>query len=168
MVQELEEAGGRLRTEFRDKDVECRRRFEEFEGVNEELRDKLRMLSARCIEKDEENKYSYDSLLKKYEELKVEAQREQQIQRQKLEQLNVVLMQKEEENSLLKTENNCLRERIFELESQINQMTLQHEEVITTFGQERTTQVRALRREIDAYAQATRKDNVMKMFSKEN
>ena len=55
------------------------------------------------------------------------------------------LLHKEEENKLIKTENQCLKTRISELEQGVNELIYEHEEKLEQVQKERKCQSRILK-----------------------
>ena len=129
--------------------------------LNEELMHKLKALQGKYLEKEEEHTSKYNELWGKFEEFKGEVKKERETFTHELAATKSALLQKEEETTLLKTGSNCLKERVLELESAVNQMSIEHEEILETFNKERKIQLRALKKEIEGLTEANRKSSLM-------
>jgi len=86
----------------------------------------------------------------RWEEFKLEAKKEKEQHAAQEGSLSTTLLQREEELRLLRTENECLKERIVEFEAYINELTYDCEEKVEHVQKEKKCQLRILKNEIDA------------------
>lgn len=63
--------------------------------------------------------------------------------------LKAGILQKDENIKLLKTENECLKSRVSELEDYINEMMMESEEKVEQLQKEKKCQVRILKNELE-------------------
>lgn len=82
------------------------------EHLNDELMSKLRSFNKKYLEREEEFADKFRDVNIKLEECKVQGKKEREEHLQEEEILKAALLQKDEEIRLLKTENECLKERI--------------------------------------------------------
>lgn len=149
-MAELEESYAYLHGQLRSKEAVSAQRLEEVEQLNDDLMSKLRSLNKKYQEREEDFASKQRDLLVRHEDLKTQLRKEKEEHTQELELLRTTLLQKEEEIRLLKTENECLKERIHECEAYMTEATYDHEEKLEQLHKERKLQVRALKGEIDA------------------
>jgi predicted nucleic acid-binding Zn-ribbon protein len=122
-IAELEESYTHLHGQLRSKEVVTSQKYEEMEAFNDQLMAKLRSMTKKYQEREEEFADKYKDLANRFEEFKMEAKKEKEQHLVEEGMLSSTLLQREEELRLLKTENECLKERINELEAYMNELT---------------------------------------------
>lgn len=149
-IAELEESYSHLHGQLRSKELVTSQKYEEMEVFNDQIMGKLRSMTKKYQEREEEFADKYKDLLNKFEEFKLEAKKEKEQHAAQEGSLSTTLLQREEELRLLRTENECLKERIVEFEAYINELTYDCEEKVEHVQKEKKCQLRILKNEIDA------------------
>lgn len=118
------------------------------ENLNDQLMNKLRVLTKRYQEREQEFDVKYKNIVTNFEEFKLQAKKARENLSEDNEVLKAGILQKDEQIKLFKTENECLKSRISELEAYINELVYENEEKVEQLQKEKKCQVRILKNEI--------------------
>lgn len=108
----MEDSYTYLHGQFKSKEVVSGQKYDEMEYLNDELLGKMRSLTKRYQEREEEFEHKYNVLTRGLEEAKAEAKRSKDSLTADNEMLRMSVLQKDQEIKLLKSESQCLKSRI--------------------------------------------------------